>query len=586
MIKRIKKELDDVQIVQVIPQQEQQRLSFGIVREPPMLNFDPEQKVNFTIWRRKWSSWYYMVTREGSLDNDQIFHSLMNCFSERTVEYFLNLGLDSVQEKNPELIIERLSGLISTESNHNIHRQEFQMRVQNPGETFDSWLSALKELADQAHFDLDCCGKCKDARLLQQVISGLAKPETRKMLMDIGLGLTLEQATRVIKTTECHLTSNSITANVQNTFLEPITPVLQTSNNVPILNTTFEPMTPHQSNQIPSIAIQQPEKKITKPGQSKQSQPIVSQKITNSPQVDVFSSDGNNLGLLNPYLLNTPTTWTQSFGADSMDQDTAAPELVEGTTKYVKKRKLELPINQKSSNNSVQLETKNMSAVKAKKEMVHKTKANKAPILKIKMPNFQKPTLKLPEKALKSKKESCKEPKVQTNKGLNVPKKIIVPKKTVPKEPKEQQHVEPAPKTSMESTSTDSESVHDNLSTSIEHQPINTCYEEVPNTNTVKAEPAKFHCAQCNKNFSVFYFLKKHKCAAKKMSPPEEINISLCVICEMRFAADYLNQAGRCRLCQGKQTSVNTPWVFSTSFILQLISMLPFTTLQYYLAIF
>ena len=69
------------------------------------------------------------------------------------------------------------------------------------------------------------------------------------------------------------------------------------------------------------------------------------------------------------------------------------------------------------------------------------------------------------------------------------------------------------------------------------------------------------------------------------MSPPEEINISLCVICEMRFAADYLNQAGRCRLCQGKQASVKLPWVFST-FILQLISMAQFSTLQYYLAIF
>ena len=150
------------------------------------------------------------------MDNDQIFHSLMNCFSERTMEYFLNLGLDSQQEKDPELIIERLSSLVSSGNNHNIHRQEFQMRIQNPDETFDSWMAALKELADQAHFDLDCCGKCKDARLLQQVIYGLAKLETRNMLMNIRTGLTLEQATRVIKTTECDQNNNDLTVNVQN----------------------------------------------------------------------------------------------------------------------------------------------------------------------------------------------------------------------------------------------------------------------------------------------------------------------------------------------------------------------------------
>ena len=527
MIKGIKKEVGNVQIGQVIKQKqrhEQPNPSLGIVREPPMLNFDPEQKVAFTIWRRKWNSWYYMVTRKGSLDNDQIFHSLMNCFSERTMEYFLNLGLDSQQEKEPELIIERLSGLVSSGNNHNIHRQEFQMRIQNPDETFDSWMAALKELADQAHFDLDCCGKCKDARLLQQVIYGLAKLETRNMLMNIGTGLTLEQATRVIKTTECDQNNNAMTSYVQNNFLEPMTPFIV-------------PLTDGRWNQTP---------------------PIVFQDMNDFSQINVTSPDDKDLIFLNPYHLNTPTAWTKSFGAETMDQETGAPELVQGSTNNLKKRRLKLPFNEKEPNNQELAETKNTLAEKQTNEKVSKSKVINDPILKTKLAKSKKQKPKLQAKSPQSKKDVCNEPKEKASK---FPQKVQSSKKDVSKEHKKR-HVGPTQETSMESLGTDNVVFHGNLSTSIEHENKNTSHE-VANTIAIKNEPAEqFQCQFCNKNFSLFYFLKKHKCETTQRSNNMDLNISFCVNCEMSFANSNLNEEGRCFLCQDscegqKQEEIN-----------------------------
>lgn len=192
----IKQEIEDVKLLTHFKPQQ----TYGIMRDPPTLNFDPEKKMAFLIWKRKWESWLYMATSEGQIEPNQIYHWLINCFSEQTVEYYLNLGLSEVDEKNPEKIIQSLSGLTSMTTNRNVHRHKFQERVQKPGEKFDAWLAALKDLMKRAEFDQDCCGKCKNARLLQQIISGVVKPETRKMLFDIGPGLTLEQAGRVIDT--------------------------------------------------------------------------------------------------------------------------------------------------------------------------------------------------------------------------------------------------------------------------------------------------------------------------------------------------------------------------------------------------
>ena len=116
------------------------------------------------------------------------------------MEMFVNLGLDVEEDKNYESVIAGLeSVLVTNDKNLHVARHAFQSRVQLPEEYLDTWLADLKNLAKLAEYN---CDKCIDARLLQQVVSGVYKPQTRQMLFDIGPGLTLNRAARVIRATE------------------------------------------------------------------------------------------------------------------------------------------------------------------------------------------------------------------------------------------------------------------------------------------------------------------------------------------------------------------------------------------------
>jgi hypothetical protein len=124
----------------------------------------------------------------------------MSCFTDKTMETVVNLGLDGEEDKNYESVIAGLeSVLVTNDKNLHVARHAFQSRVQLPEENFDSWLADLKNLAKLADFN---CDNCLDARLLQQVVFGVYKQETRQMLFDVGPGLTLNRAARVIRATE------------------------------------------------------------------------------------------------------------------------------------------------------------------------------------------------------------------------------------------------------------------------------------------------------------------------------------------------------------------------------------------------
>ena len=138
-----------------------------------------------------------ILSEEPFMDNEKLFHLLISCFSDATMVFVFDLGLDD--ERNPEKIISGLAGLMTVVKNHHEYRHEFSARIQNPGESFESWFASLKSLTRFTKFESDCCSKCLDSRLLQQIIFGLHKQETRKTLLDVGPSLTLDQAYRIIQ---------------------------------------------------------------------------------------------------------------------------------------------------------------------------------------------------------------------------------------------------------------------------------------------------------------------------------------------------------------------------------------------------
>ena len=206
-------EPEDVKFLNVVNRNPRRSASVQM-QGRPILDFDPDNETSFKIWKRKWESWIYMIRQEeGFLDLEKRFHLLMSCLSDATMSHVFDLGLSGADERNPSRIIEGLAGLLSEGKNHHLFRYEFGSRVQQPYESLDSWMASLKSLIKFTKFDCDCCTKCPDSRLLQQLVFGVNSPEVRQLLIDIGPGLTLDQAIRIIQRSEVEQLAQPATFN-------------------------------------------------------------------------------------------------------------------------------------------------------------------------------------------------------------------------------------------------------------------------------------------------------------------------------------------------------------------------------------
>ena len=79
---------------------------------------------------------------------------------------------------------------------------ELLQRKQGIVESFDDWLADLIKLTSQSKFNEDCCDKCKDSRLLDQIVFGVKGPDVQKKLTDMGSNLSLDKAISLIRNQE------------------------------------------------------------------------------------------------------------------------------------------------------------------------------------------------------------------------------------------------------------------------------------------------------------------------------------------------------------------------------------------------
>ena len=195
------------------------RRSSFLTQDRPILNFDPENATLFKIWKQKWESWIYMATSAlGYLSEENKFHLLISCFSDSTMKDIFELGLED--EKDPDKIIEALANSLTIGKNHHRYRYDFNYRKQLQNESVDSWLVSLKNLAKFAKYDSDCCSKCLESRMLDQLVFGVNSPEVRELLLDVGPDLSLDHAVRLIRKFDENGTTN-FSCNSDQETLQP-----------------------------------------------------------------------------------------------------------------------------------------------------------------------------------------------------------------------------------------------------------------------------------------------------------------------------------------------------------------------------
>jgi hypothetical protein len=589
-------EPEDIKFLHVVNRQ--QRRPSALMQDRPTLNFDPENEKSFKIWKQKWDSWLYMVmSEEGFVDSEKIFHFLISCFSDSTMTFVFELGLNDMDARNPDLIIQGLSNLLSAGKNHHYYRFEFHSRVQQPDESFDTWLSSLKALTHFSKFESDCCGKCGDARLLQQIVYGVNKPEVRKLLLEIGPGLSFDQASRIIKKSE-YVANELLALNgAEHHFA---------SNN----SFNEQPMpTEFQSGQSLNL-----------------SDDILIPSSANTNSLDISSEDISAETNANVELSETEASTSQNLNlTDAMIDEEIERNLqidVKSTNmkqKTEKKKASEKQIKtlvgffeESQSNCQIEMKSSNKKAQIVQEKTVPKsseleTSVKRAAIEVQEKPgkvvpkhseletNVKRAPTEIQEKPLKTKESSPKssEKTTETSQREKVSEKIavktvkavavagksvaenqeshddgdiksVIHKKIVKNKMSE---IKMAPdETAIANIKTGTKRKSENGKKSAQAKKkakhsskMKVQSNEVPvldATNEsfllnveVKSEQSNYHCVSCGESFTTFSQRKKHLCGNHNQSVSVEFGV--CVICEDRRQLSYMDDFGRCGNCQG-----------------------------------
>jgi hypothetical protein len=83
------------------------------------------------------------------------------------------MGLSKEDLEDHTSIIKHLREFCNAEKNRHVWRQQFVMKKQRENETTDNWQCKLRDLARKCKFHADCCTKCKQTRILGQIVFGV-----------------------------------------------------------------------------------------------------------------------------------------------------------------------------------------------------------------------------------------------------------------------------------------------------------------------------------------------------------------------------------------------------------------------------
>ena len=101
--------------------------------------------------------------------------ALTLCLSRETLTVVDNLGLTAAQRGNAGHVIDAMTRYVDGQVNESVERRNFRQRTQQPGETFDHFIVALRELAKTCQF---CSEDCSQKSIRNQIIEGLLDGDT------------------------------------------------------------------------------------------------------------------------------------------------------------------------------------------------------------------------------------------------------------------------------------------------------------------------------------------------------------------------------------------------------------------------
>lgn len=116
----------------------------------PKLDLQVDRGVDFKAWKTQWNAYISLSGLKEQAAAKQV-QALTLCFSRETLTVVDNLGLTDEQRGDAARIVEAIQQYVEGQINESVERRTFRRRTQQPGETFDDFLVALRELERHAN---------------------------------------------------------------------------------------------------------------------------------------------------------------------------------------------------------------------------------------------------------------------------------------------------------------------------------------------------------------------------------------------------------------------------------------------------
>ena len=124
----------------------------------PKLDLQIDRGTEFTAWRTQWNS-YSSLSGLVNEDATKQVKALTLCLLRETLAIVHNLGLSEEQMKRPDEVIQAMQEYIGGHVNEIMERRNFRSRRQLPGESFNDFLIALRELVKTWKFCSEQCAQ-------------------------------------------------------------------------------------------------------------------------------------------------------------------------------------------------------------------------------------------------------------------------------------------------------------------------------------------------------------------------------------------------------------------------------------------
>ena len=119
------------------------------------------------------------------------------CLESDSLDIYKGSKFDNDMDKDDiDIVITKLEGYCDGQRNETFQRYNFDMRVQQEGETVDAYVTALKRLAKTCNF-----GQLQDDLLRDGIVIGIKDNATRKNLLNMPK-LTLMECIDMCRTHE------------------------------------------------------------------------------------------------------------------------------------------------------------------------------------------------------------------------------------------------------------------------------------------------------------------------------------------------------------------------------------------------